>query len=169
MAGDFNGSLIDEDKFGGRGVNINRSLAFKDCLDRCSMVDMGFSSPRYTWTNKRYFSNLILEMIDKFFMNLDWCVIYPNSRVTHLPRCHSNHYPILMEALLVNSIKLTRPFRFQEFWLSDISFPTIVSKAWNGNRELAQSLLIVFRRMQQHGIETILVTSIRKKKKKKKG
>ena len=69
IAGDFNEPLIDEDKFEGRGVNINRSLAFKDCLDRCSMVDMGFSGPRYTWTNKRDISNLILERIDKFFMN----------------------------------------------------------------------------------------------------
>ena len=140
MAGDFNEPLINEDKFGGRGVNINRSLAFKDCLDKCSMVDMGFSGPRYTWTNKRDISNLIIERIDRFFMNPDWCVMYPNARVTHLPRCHSDHCPVLMEALPVSTIKLNRSFRFQEFWLSDISFPTIVSKAWNGNTELEESI-----------------------------
>ena len=48
MAGDFNEMLIDEDKFGGRGVSVNRSLAFKDCLDGCNMVDMGFNGPKYT-------------------------------------------------------------------------------------------------------------------------
>ena len=69
IAGDFNEPLIDEDKFEGRGVNINQSLAFKDCLDRCSMVDMGFSGPRYTWTNNRDISNLILERIDRFLVN----------------------------------------------------------------------------------------------------
>ena len=140
MAGDFNEPLINEDKFGGRGVNINRSLAFKDCLDKCSMVDMGFSGPRYTWTNKRDINNLIIERIDRFFMNPDWYVMYPNARVTHLPRCHSDHCPVLMEALPISIIKLNRPFRFQEFWLSDISFPTIVSKAWNGNTELEESI-----------------------------
>ncbi|XP_050259987.1 uncharacterized protein LOC126705076 [Quercus robur] len=140
IAGDFNEPLIDEDKFGGRGVNINRSLAFKDCLDRCSMVDMGFSGPRYTWSNKRDISNLILERIDRFFMNPDWCVVYPNARVTHLPRCHSDHCPVLMEAAPVSIVKLIKPFRFQEFWLSDTSFPTIVSKAWNGNRDLSESI-----------------------------
>ncbi|XP_050251353.1 uncharacterized protein LOC126698278 [Quercus robur] len=113
MAGDFNEPLIDEDKFGGRGVNINRSLAFKDCLDRCSMVDMGFLCPRYTWTNKRDISNLILERIDRFFMSPEWCVMYPNARVTHLPRCHSDHCPVLMEALPIT---------------------------WNGNRELEESI-----------------------------
>ena len=69
MAGDFNKPLVQEDKFGGRGVSVNRSLAFKDCLDLCNMVDMGFFGPRYTWTNKRDVNNLILERIDRFFMN----------------------------------------------------------------------------------------------------
>ena len=140
IARDFNKPLIDEDKFRGKGVNINRSLAFKDYLDRYSMVDMGFSSPRYTWTNKRDISNLILEKIDRFFMNPDWCIIYPNARVTHLPRCHSDHCLVLVEALPISTVKLIRPFKFQEFWLSYISFPTIVSKAWNGNRELVKSI-----------------------------
>ena len=71
MAGDFSEPLTDEDKFGGRGVNVNRSLLFKECLDSCNMVDMGFSCPRYTWTNKRDINNLILERIDRFFMNPD--------------------------------------------------------------------------------------------------
>lgn len=60
MAGDFNEPLIEEDKFGGRGVHVNHSLAFKNYLDSCNMVDMGFSGPRYTWTNKRDLNNLIL-------------------------------------------------------------------------------------------------------------
>ena len=140
LAGDFNEPLIEEDKFGGKGVNVNRSLAFKDCLDRCNMVDMGFSGPRFTWTNKRDLNNLILERIDRFFMNPSWCVLYLDAKVTHLPRCHSDHYPVLMEALLARSVKLNRPFRFQEFWLSDISFPSIVSKAWNRNRKLAEAV-----------------------------
>ena len=140
MAGDFNELLIDKDKFEGRGVSINRSLAFKDCLDRCSMVDMGFFGPRYTWTNKREISNLILERINRFFMNPNWCVLYLNARVTHLPRCHFDHCPVLMEALPINLVKLTSPFRFQEFWLSNIFFPTIVFKAWNGSMELAESI-----------------------------
>ncbi|XP_023873178.1 uncharacterized protein LOC111985765 [Quercus suber] len=69
MASDFNEPLIEEDKYGGRGVHVNRSLAFKDCLDNCNMVDMGFSGPRYTWSNKKDLNNLILERIDRFFMN----------------------------------------------------------------------------------------------------
>lgn len=41
MAGDFNELLVEEDKFGGRGVSISGSLLFKDCLDKCNLVDTG--------------------------------------------------------------------------------------------------------------------------------
>ena len=42
MAGDFNEPLSESDKFGGRGVSVNRTLEFKDCLDACNMIDLGF-------------------------------------------------------------------------------------------------------------------------------
>ncbi|XP_030949822.1 uncharacterized protein LOC115973699 [Quercus lobata] len=140
MVGDFNEPLLEEDKFGGRGVSINRSLLFKDCLDRCNMLDMGFSGPRYTWTNKRDINNLILERIDCFFANPDWCLLYPEAKVSHLSRCHSDHCPILMETQPTRSVLLNRPFRFQSFWLSDLSFPSIVSHAWTNTRNLEDSI-----------------------------
>ena len=40
IAGDFNEPLLSEDKFGGRSVSVNRSLLFKECLDRCNMIDI---------------------------------------------------------------------------------------------------------------------------------
>ena len=51
IARDFNEPLSGDDKFGGRVVNSSRSLLFKECLDKCNMVDLGFSGPRFTWTN----------------------------------------------------------------------------------------------------------------------
>lgn len=144
LTGDFNELLVQFDKFGGRGVGVSRSLAFKDCLDLCSMVNMGFSGPRYTWTNKWDVSNLILERIERFFMNPDWCVLYPDAKVTHLPRCHSGHCPVLMETLPFRTVHLNRPFRFQEFWLSEMSFLNVVSSAWSCNRNLAESIEVFF-------------------------
>ena len=48
IAGDFNEPLAESDKFGGRAVSINRSLDFKDCLDKCNMIDLEFSGLRFT-------------------------------------------------------------------------------------------------------------------------
>ncbi|XP_023883670.1 uncharacterized protein LOC111995958 [Quercus suber] len=123
IAGDFTEPLLNEDKFGGRPVNLSRSLLFKDCLDNCNMVDMGFSGPRYTWTNKREINNLIQERIDRIFMNPSWCLLFLGAKVSHLTRCHSDHYSVLLEIVPKQTTFLKRPFRFQSFWLSDPSFP----------------------------------------------
>ncbi|KAL0012521.1 hypothetical protein SO802_007629 [Lithocarpus litseifolius] len=136
IAGDFNEVLADGDKFGGRAVNSNRSLLFKDCLDYCNMIDMGFTGPRFTWTNRCNINALVQERIDRFFANPSWCAAHPDARVTHLTRCVSDHCPVLLESNLSNGIRLPRPFKFQTFWLSDLSFPGIVSKAWGFSRPL---------------------------------
>ena len=61
--------LLMRISLGGRTVSINRSLLFKECLDKCNMVDMGFNGSKFTWTNRREISSLIQERIDRFFMN----------------------------------------------------------------------------------------------------
>ena len=47
IAGDFNELLLSY-KFGGRAVSVNRSLLFKESLDKCNMLDIGFAGPRFT-------------------------------------------------------------------------------------------------------------------------
>jgi len=59
LAGDFNEPLSEKDKFGGRAVSVSKSLLFKECLDKCNMIDIGFLGPRFTWTNIREFQALI--------------------------------------------------------------------------------------------------------------
>lgn len=97
IVGDFNEPLSNADKFGGRVANSSWSLLFKECLNKCNMVDLGFLGPRFTWTNRREVQNLIQERIDRFFVNSDWCLLYPEARVTHLTKCHSNHCLVLLE------------------------------------------------------------------------
>ena len=48
MLGDFNEVLCGKDKFGGRRINLNRALEFKDCLDAYNLLDLGFSGPKFT-------------------------------------------------------------------------------------------------------------------------
>lgn len=64
IAGDFNEPLFANEKFGGRHVFINKALLFKECLDTCNMIDLGFLGPRYTWTNQREVGDLIQERLD---------------------------------------------------------------------------------------------------------
>ncbi|XP_023913300.1 uncharacterized protein LOC112024885 [Quercus suber] len=69
ITGDCNDTLTAEDKFGGRAVGVNSLLRFKECLDNCNMIDIGFSRLRFTWTNKREIQALIQVRLDRFVFN----------------------------------------------------------------------------------------------------
>ena len=97
MLGDFNEILCGNDKMGGRQINMYRALEFKSCLDDYNFLDLGFSGPKYTWTNDRQVTDLILECIDRCFANPAWRLLFPEASVTHLPRVFSNHCPVLLE------------------------------------------------------------------------
>ena len=140
LAGDFNKPLMEGDKFGGRAVSVSRSLLFKKCLDKCSMIDIGFAGPRFTWTNKRNVQALIQERIDKFFVNPSWCLMFPEAKVVHLTRCHSYHCPVLLDMQPRSNANRKKPFKFQTCWLSDPTFPNIVSQAWRHYPILADAI-----------------------------
>ena len=134
MGGDLNEILMSDDKFGGRIVNINRALRFRDCLDNCKMLDIGFTGPRSTWSNRRPLTQLIQERIDRVFINIKWNVLFPEAIVKHLERIHSDHCPIMLSLVCEPSIRLTRPFKFQPMWLSHPDFTGVVSDIWSEAR-----------------------------------
>ena len=131
LLGDFNETLCGNDKLGGRQVNLNRAIEFKDCLDSCNFIDLGFSRPKFTWSNQRQITELILERLDRCFANPSWRVLFPEAVVTHLPMVFSNHCPVLLELFKPPPAGLEKPFRFHTMWLYHPQFPEIVQRAWN--------------------------------------
>ena len=74
-----------------------RVQLFKDCLDNCGMVDLGFQGPRFTWVNKRKVRHYIQEILYRGFTNTDWREIYPETVIHHLARTHSDHCLVLLK------------------------------------------------------------------------
>ena len=113
MVGDFNDILSCEEKWGGNRPVASRIREFRDCLNDCNMIDMGFSGPKFTWSNCHDISSLIMERLDRVVANTDWRLLYPDASVTHLPRTHSDHCPLLLTLCPINSCSFPRPFRFE--------------------------------------------------------
>ncbi|XP_031387245.1 uncharacterized protein LOC116200546 [Punica granatum] len=107
--GDFNEILSESENFGGGLVNFNRSLKFSDMLNSCHLSDLGFSGPRFTWTNLRDAGGLVQERLDRAVANPSWRLTFPNAEVAHLPRVHSDHCPILRTFNPVTQTPFTSP------------------------------------------------------------
>ena len=129
MVGDFNDILSCDEKLGGNRPVASRIREFRDCLNACSMIDMRFSRPKYTWSNCHDFSSLIMERLDRVVANSDWRLLFPDASVTHLPRTHSDHCPLLLSLCPVHSCSFPRPFRFENMWLSHPDFINVVIRA----------------------------------------
>uniref|UniRef100_A0A2N9GC57 CCHC-type domain-containing protein n=1 Tax=Fagus sylvatica TaxID=28930 RepID=A0A2N9GC57_FAGSY len=130
MLGDFNDILLCEEKWGGNRPSNSRIREFRNCLNACNMIDLGFSSPKYTWSNCHDMNYLIMERLDKVLANPDWRILFPEASVTHLTRTHSDHCSVLLTLCPNIPCILPRPFRFKSIWFSHVDFPSIVEKAW---------------------------------------
>lgn len=136
MVVDFNELLSCRDKQGGNLLNPRRVQLFKDCLDACGMVDLGFHGPKFTWVNKREMGLYIQERLDRVFANCDWRGLYPKASVNHLAQTHSNHCLVLLSLEAPSGTRLCKPFRFQPMWMSRPTFPDVVSASWAEDLDL---------------------------------
>ena len=55
IKGDFNEVITEGEKAGGNPIYLRRVRAILDYMNDCQMMDLGFSAPKFTWTNKREF------------------------------------------------------------------------------------------------------------------
>jgi hypothetical protein len=69
---------------GGNRPSNSRIREFRNCLNACNMIDLGFSGPKYTWSNCHDMNSLIMERLDRVLANPDWRILFPEASVTHL-------------------------------------------------------------------------------------
>lgn len=62
--GDVNEIVTQSEKWGGRPINHCRANLFKNTINSCNLIDLGFNGPKFTWINKRK-NNPISERLDR--------------------------------------------------------------------------------------------------------
>ena len=122
--------FLKKKKLEGNPTCQRRVRAILDCMNVCQMMDLGFSGPKFTWTNKRDLGGLIQCRLDRVWANPNWKTSFPEANVTHLARVNSDHCLLLLNLCPNLTNSTNRPFRFQPMWLSHNDFPAIVRESW---------------------------------------
>ena len=143
LMGDFNEVLSEDEKLGWNTINQRRVRAIQDCMNTYQMMDLGFSRPRFTWSNKRDIGGLIQYRLDRCWANPEWKALFAEANV-HLARANSDHCPLLLNLNSSLGERNNRPFRFQPFWLSHNEFPVLVREAWSGQDPYLLDAISVF-------------------------
>ncbi|KAJ1296855.1 hypothetical protein BS78_01G334300 [Paspalum vaginatum] len=154
--GDLNNIMHPNEKWGPSPPCLSRIENFCSLVKQCGLIDLGYSGPAYTWTNKHFTTNTTFERLDRCLANANWCQIYPHSVVYHLPMLYNDHAPILtiMES---SNPKPKRRFRFENWWLTEEDFHETAAQAWS------QTATKPFH-LRTRNLATSLKTWIKKKK-----
>ena len=125
VAGDFNEILSSTEKFSNTLASQRRMSAFKNCLDACNLLDLGFSGPQFTSTNKHP-NGLVMERLDRVLCNPSWKLCFEKANALHLPRASSDHNPILIDLNPIRQVFGQKCFHLETIWFCDLSFPKLV-------------------------------------------
>ncbi|XP_050241121.1 uncharacterized protein LOC126690018 [Quercus robur] len=149
--GDFNELLQLQEKRGGPPRAHSLMQSFRDILDLCGFVDLGFSGPEFTWHGRRR-GELIWERLDRGVANYEWLARFPTGRIKHLHCFTSDHRPILLslDSNGENQRWKRKPFHFEAMWLSDPECKGVVSTAWACNPE------DLFKSSNPHDLDRVL-------------
>ncbi|XP_030970836.1 uncharacterized protein LOC115991253 [Quercus lobata] len=113
---------------------------FRMALDHCSLRDLGFLGPQFTWHKLFMDGRSIRSKLDRALVSSSWLGKFSNAILYHISNSASNHCILSLRLGLVRvPFKgQSKQFRFEAMWLRDPKCQDVVSEAWE--RGLMSSL-----------------------------
>ena len=130
-AGDFNEIVRQEEKLGEAIRHHHHMQLFRDIIDECGFMDLGFIGSQFTWSKHFEDGHSIWERLDKGLANSSWFLKFPGSRVHHLHCSFSDHLPFLINLSGLNQVPRKKKFKFEEMWLDDNRCAEIIEASWH--------------------------------------
>jgi len=67
---------------------------FRDCLEDCQLVDLGFCGPKYTWNNKQHGDSNIRVLLDRAVANVHFLQLFDDTQVENIITTSSDHFAV---------------------------------------------------------------------------
>ncbi len=130
-AGDFNEIVRMEEKQGRSPRAKSQMQAFRDVLDECGFVDLGYTGAPFTWCKNRDDWNTVWERLDRAVATTTWLELFPLAKVHHLDEFESDHKLVWIQLVGLDNTRLRRElFRFEEMWTQDQGCEETIDSAW---------------------------------------
>ncbi|CAN1267942.1 hypothetical protein LINPERPRIM_LOCUS12971, partial [Linum perenne] len=117
------------EKRGGIPLDRNKIASLLNFSNNMQLLDIGFSGPEFTWSNRQSLASPIDERLDQFFINESWLDTFPESAIEHLHSFCSDHSPIVLCAMPPSPIS-KKLFRFDYLWVDNPEILSLISHSW---------------------------------------
>ena len=116
--GDFNEILKSHEKRGGRLRPYSQMEQFREVLDKCNLLDLGFLGNKLTWSRTYPNGGMVWERLDRAVCTTEWYDLFLSTSVQTLTCVSSDHNPICIQLEEIE-VKTLRPWQFEQMWLKD--------------------------------------------------
>lgn len=142
ICGDFNEILEEGEHSNFTGVSTGMR-EFQDIVRYCSIQDMGYQGPLFTWCNKREERD-ICKKLDRVLINEEWVVRFPHAYSVFEAGACSDHMQarITLESATSTSQK---PFKFSNILTSMPGSLSEVERSWESTAPLFHSTSSLYR------------------------
>lgn len=128
--GDFNYTISENEKFGGKKSGSSMNNYLQDLLFEFGAIDLGFSGSQFTWAKGNWGRTAIKRRLDRAISSISWRLAFPKASITHLGTIGSDHTPILLNTNPMDYFA-HRPFRFEAAWARGPRRHDVILEAWN--------------------------------------
>ena len=90
---------------------------FREVLDECELMDLGFKGFPFTWSKHFRDGFSVWERLDRAVASHEWFIEFPGTRVTHINSTTSDHKLLWIDLA-------------EEVWLSDKGCGDTVESVW---------------------------------------
>ena len=92
-----------------------------------------FSGYNFTWCNFQQNGTVVEERLDRFCVDTDWSLLFPNATVDHIDSDISDHLPILLKCSPCPNNKKAKKqsFMFENMWLTEPTCKDVITAAWS--------------------------------------
>ena len=130
VVGDFNEAMWDFEHLSATPRGESQMVAFRDTLEICGLVDLGFVGLQFTYDNKRAgFANVQVRL-DRAVATNTWRNLFAFSSVTHVPSPCSDHVALVIKGAANPGSARTKQRRYAVFCERDLMLPEVIKDAW---------------------------------------
>ncbi|XP_042504795.1 uncharacterized protein LOC122081671 [Macadamia integrifolia] len=128
ILGDFNATLLSNEKGGPGAFNLGSAAEFQAMIDACLLLPISSTGKKFTWTNNRRRGH-VATVLDHSFCNEKWVDFFRNVMQHVLWSSVSDHAQLLVISDIVSKSN-NIPFRLHGFRMENENFLLVVDEAW---------------------------------------